>query len=546
MTGRWRPPAVNTLLLDLSRALHTTLDPDEVARRFEAHAGLLTGGRARLWLVTDGSELLDALGAVPSESRPPCPEWSRVLETCRPQQAGTDFLAPLLCDGAAIGLIQVAGASPAHLASGGMRHWRAVGELVGAAVANARGHAQVCAESKRFRALVEQMPAVTYVDRAGSGQPVYVSPQLEALTGVAVEEWLTGVDGWSDRVHPDDRERALRLYRRATPRAPRTATSTGCVDEEGGERWFHDQSVIVHDERGIPVEIQGVIHEITDRKRAEQALHESEWRLRVAESRYRSLVEQLPLAIYQNALDDPGTPLSRSVRPPPRRHDMNAAQPDRTARRRAVQSGHRVYPCCSASRPFGRGGEQEREVRDRREVARAGRGGNPSVVNLDRRKLCRAVVRASHRVRRCAGYPLVHRPRNDALARTRAGRDAGPDRHHRHAHGQLGLEQGGRAQAHRQGHQGRRRPAAARHPGERAADRDADQRGDRHPEPGPGVRLQRPRRAVPGVHPAADRLGSKVRTTHVLAGWICSPADLRTSPQLVTFRLGNQAPEVGQ
>jgi hypothetical protein len=40
--------------------------------------------------------------------------------------------------------------------------------------------------------------------------------------------------------------------------------------------------------------------------------------------------------------------------------------------------------------------------------------------------------------------------------------------------------------------------------------------------------------------------GSKVRTTHVLAGWICSPADLRTSPQLVTFRLGNQVPQVGQ
>jgi len=40
--------------------------------------------------------------------------------------------------------------------------------------------------------------------------------------------------------------------------------------------------------------------------------------------------------------------------------------------------------------------------------------------------------------------------------------------------------------------------------------------------------------------------GSEVRTTHVLAGWICSPADLRTSPQLVTFRLGNQVPQVGQ
>ena len=40
--------------------------------------------------------------------------------------------------------------------------------------------------------------------------------------------------------------------------------------------------------------------------------------------------------------------------------------------------------------------------------------------------------------------------------------------------------------------------------------------------------------------------GSRVRTTHVLAGWICSPADVRTSPQLVTFRLSTQVPQVGQ
>jgi hypothetical protein len=39
---------------------------------------------------------------------------------------------------------------------------------------------------------------------------------------------------------------------------------------------------------------------------------------------------------------------------------------------------------------------------------------------------------------------------------------------------------------------------------------------------------------------------SKVGTTHVLAGWICSAADLGTSPQLVTFRLTTQLPQVGQ
>ena len=39
---------------------------------------------------------------------------------------------------------------------------------------------------------------------------------------------------------------------------------------------------------------------------------------------------------------------------------------------------------------------------------------------------------------------------------------------------------------------------------------------------------------------------SRVRATHELAGWICSAADLTTSPQLVTFRLTSQVPQVGQ
>jgi len=40
--------------------------------------------------------------------------------------------------------------------------------------------------------------------------------------------------------------------------------------------------------------------------------------------------------------------------------------------------------------------------------------------------------------------------------------------------------------------------------------------------------------------------GSAVRTTHVLAGWICSAADVRTGSALVTFRLTPQLPQVGQ
>ena len=40
--------------------------------------------------------------------------------------------------------------------------------------------------------------------------------------------------------------------------------------------------------------------------------------------------------------------------------------------------------------------------------------------------------------------------------------------------------------------------------------------------------------------------GSAVRSTHVVAGLICSAADIRTGPRLVTFRLTPQVPQVGQ
>jgi hypothetical protein len=40
--------------------------------------------------------------------------------------------------------------------------------------------------------------------------------------------------------------------------------------------------------------------------------------------------------------------------------------------------------------------------------------------------------------------------------------------------------------------------------------------------------------------------GSTARGTQVLAGWICSAADLRQGPQVVTFRLTPQIPGVGQ
>jgi diguanylate cyclase (GGDEF)-like protein/PAS domain S-box-containing protein len=306
------PPGRQPALLALARALLQTLDPDEVARHFDAHAPALVGGRARIWLAEPGCGRLSVLGGDAPESRDPGDEWGAVLDDRRPRAVGTDFLVPLVCADAAIGLVQVTGAAQADLASGGMTFWRAVGEIVGGAVQNAVLHRRASDGLRRFQALVEQMPAITYVDKAGTGDPIYVSPQLEALSGVSVEQWMDGTDGWSVRVHPDDRERALGSYREALQTGIAFYDEYRLIATDGRERWFHDQIAVVRDEQGNPSEIQGVILDITDRKHAEQALHESEARLREAEARYRTLVEELPLGIYVNALGEPAEARYRS------------------------------------------------------------------------------------------------------------------------------------------------------------------------------------------------------------------------------------------
>ena len=303
-------PARQHALFALSRALLSTLDPDEVARRFDAHVPDLIGGAARVWLL-EGTDRLRRLGE-PAETLPVAPAWREAIAGGRPQQTAGTFLVPLGCDEEATGLIEIVGASAADLASGGMGFWRDLGGVVGEAVRNAERHRATEEELRRFRALVEQMPAITYVDRAVSGEPIYVSPQLEALSGVPLEQWYDGTDGWSERVHPDDRDRAVAAYREAMTSGTPYRDEYRLLDADGNERWFHDRTIVVRDVQGAPLEIQGVIHDITDRKNAEQALVDSEARLRAAEARYRTLVEQLPLAIYVNDVDEAGTALYRS------------------------------------------------------------------------------------------------------------------------------------------------------------------------------------------------------------------------------------------
>jgi len=158
------------------------------------------------------------------------------------------------------------------------------------------------AEAK-YRTLVEQMPAVTYLDALDeTASTLYISPQVEAVLGYSPEEWMADPELWPRLLHPDDRGRALAENARHNTTGAPFNLEYRLIARDGRVVWIRDQAVIVRDETGQPRYSQGLMMDITEHTRAEQALRE-------AETKYRTLVEQLPAITYIAALDEAKTRL---------------------------------------------------------------------------------------------------------------------------------------------------------------------------------------------------------------------------------------------
>ncbi len=155
------------------------------------------------------------------------------------------------------------------------------------------------AESK-FRTLVEQLPAVTYIEDPTTGANLYISPQIEDIFGYTPEEWLASPNLWEERLHPDDHDWVVQ--ENALDLGDTWSVDYRTLARDGRVVWIHNEAVMIRSESGAPLFWQGVVFDITERKAAEA-------RLKEAEQRYRALVEHLPAVVYMDAVDEESTAL---------------------------------------------------------------------------------------------------------------------------------------------------------------------------------------------------------------------------------------------
>jgi len=147
----------------------------------------------------------------------------------------------------------------------------------------------------RYRALVEQIPAITYTEIEDETSPigyrdVYISPQAESMLGYTPFEWQADPELWIRAMHPDDRDRVVQDDRASLE----TGTFTSeyrMIARDGRVVWFQDEATVVEDPVSGVRFWHGVMLDVTEQKLAEA----SHWELA---AKYRTLVEQIPAVVY--------------------------------------------------------------------------------------------------------------------------------------------------------------------------------------------------------------------------------------------------------
>jgi len=129
---------------------------------------------------------------------------------------------------------------------------------------------------QRQAAIIASLPIVLYIEADGPSPrvPQFVGGNFTAVTGFAFDAVEAQPTLWADRLHPDDRERALGALReRQRTGAMAIEYRWQCAD--GQYKHFLDQAVLLRAEDGDAAQYAGTLLDVTDRKDLEKQLLEA-------------------------------------------------------------------------------------------------------------------------------------------------------------------------------------------------------------------------------------------------------------------------------
>ena len=156
---------------------------------------------------------------------------------------------------------------------------------------------------QELRLVVETIPALVW--RAGpDGNFDYVNKRVLEYMGAPLAEIIGW--GWMEKVHPDDIAFKVNTWLKALESESHHDAVCRIRGADGRYRWFEVRGEPLRASDGTVLSWYGVLIDIDDRRKAEEALRESEYTL-------RQIIETVPGLIWSNGPNGEPTHVSQRM-----------------------------------------------------------------------------------------------------------------------------------------------------------------------------------------------------------------------------------------
>lgn len=140
--------------------------------------------------------------------------------------------------------------------------------------------------------IYRKSPVVAFLWSAEEDWPVVFVSENIAQFGYAPDDLTSGNMKYRDMIHPDDLEHVKNdVFQLEVEGKMFFSKEYRILTKSGEVRWVTERSHLIRDESGGPAYYQGIVIDITDRKKAEEAALESE-------AKYRMIFENSPFGVF--------------------------------------------------------------------------------------------------------------------------------------------------------------------------------------------------------------------------------------------------------
>jgi len=190
---------------------------------------------------------------------------------------------PVLNASNVIGLLSIQSYTANAYDQASLTHLEALADHCGEALNRIRAEQSLRESEERFRQMAEHFEDIIWIADRNLEQVLYINPAYERIFGRSCERLYGASDSFLEGVHPDDRTSVGQMLERQK-QGDRGPFEYRIERPDGSIRWILRRSFPIRDADGQIQRIAGIAQDVTERKRAESQLRESE-------ERYRDLVE---------------------------------------------------------------------------------------------------------------------------------------------------------------------------------------------------------------------------------------------------------------